>query len=594
MKKRHIRWIYTVIIAILLIFYGIYMWIQINPPLYLIKGYREFFTDSYFFKDMVEFPGGFSEYIARLFIQFYNYPLIATLLIISCLMTIYFLNTITFKDKKFGWLISFIPVFILLYMHNDYSHSILFDINILALCAALFIFSTLEKYNRILTFFYYTLILAILLYLNGVLIAITFVVTTLLISIPKKEKGGLLVGTFMVFIMFYIIFSLSFHDLNKEYENLANIYSFRYLPLILYASVPTMSMVKMFLPISPETVSRKTVIISFLIIPAVLSLLFFTLNREERQSLQVQHYARNENWKMTLQVARGCEFPDKNMVYYTNEALYHTGRIYNELFSYNQSFGSEGLLIAEISTFSEIVPNQEIFMQLGALSLSIVWGTEAVNVYGANPYVLRNLAKAYLAGGYIREAQKILNLLEHTLFQKDWVKKYRVIANDTTLIGSDPELNRLRKAQTPIAVVSRQNTLMNLFLLSQKTNLNKMAYDYLTIGTLLDHEIENFVFCASRMKEYGYEKIPKLYMEGLVYSSLFAPSLPVDIEEFIYDKTILLRFSDFRNDLSILQRNPNGAKEILKSKYGDTYWYYLIFGSRFSDEERVNILMKMI
>ena len=577
--------------------YGLYTWLWLNPSLYLIRGYREFFTDNYFFMELAGFPGGVAEYVSRLFIQFYNYPSIAALLVFLCLATIYLSHVKVFDNKKFGWLISFLPVFILLLMRNDYGHAAQFDVNVLLLSVALLLFNTSLKCRWVFISFAYILLLVILLYLSGFFTAFTFVVVSLLIYALKKHKSTglyvMLAGTLAVLLLFYALFSISYHDFVQEYTDITRIYSFRYYPLVLFASIIAVPCLNSISASSPE-VSRKSIGICLLIIPAVLLLLFLLSDKEERQSLRVQHFARNGEWEKTLQAARGCELPDKNMVYYTNEALYHTGRIYNELFSYSQSFGSDGLMLAEMGTFSEIVPNQEIFMQLGALSLSIIWGTEAVNVYGANPYVLHNLTKAYLAGGYVREAHKILNLLDRTLFQKKWVNKYRVIANDTALVKLDPELSRLQKSQTPLAVVSKQSPLTNLYLLSKETNLNKMAYNYLMIGTMLDHQIENFVYCASRLKEYGYTRIPKLYMEGLIYSALFSSSLPAEITELDYDNSILARFSAFRSELPMLQQNPREAKEILKRKYGDTYWYYLIFDSPLNDNERVNIVMNMM
>ena len=600
MKEKHTSYrIYTAIIVALLVSCGVYVWLWINPSLYLIRGYREFFTGIYFFKDFMDFPGNPVEYLSRLFIQFYNYPLFASLLIFLCLSATYFLSAKLFDGEKPTYWIPFIHVFILLLMHNDYGHSIRFNIDALLLCMALFFFAASGKRNLKLMYFSYPFLLAMILYMNGFFAAITFIIAALLMLGLRKEKAvylpillGMLAETFIIFIFFYILFSLSFHDLKQEFVNITRIYSFRYYPLVLYVSIAIVPLLNVFIPGFSATSIRKTAGVSLLIIPAVLLLLFFTSDREERQSLCVQHYARNGDWEKTLQVARKCEFPDKTMVYYTNEALYHTGRIYDELFFYNQSFGSEGLLLAEMSTFSEIVPNQEIFMQLGALSLSIIWGTEATNVYGANPYVLHNLTKAYLAGGYIKEAQKMLNLLDRTLFQKEWVEKYRTLANDTALIRLDPELNRLREAQTPLAVISRQSPLMNLFLLSGDSSVNKMAYDYLVIGTMLDHKMENFTFCISRLKDYGYENIPKLYMEGLMYSSLYS-SLPIDIRNFSYDQSIILRFYAFQSDLLMLQRDPQAAKKMLKGKYGDTYWYYLLFDSPISDNERMNIFEKM-
>ena len=587
--------IHIVTIIFLLMLYGLYLWIWVNPSLYLIKEHREFFTNFYFFSSFLDFPGGLTEYLSRLFIQFYNFPLVASLLTSLCLTTTYLLWISIFGSQKKRYWIPLIPIFILMLMHNDYGHAVRFDLDLLALSTTLFLFSASTHSHKRMMYFSHPLLFAILLYINGLFAAITFTTASLLMLVPKKEKAAcilvLLVETLIVFLLYHFLFYLSFHDLKQEFTDITRMYSFHYYPLLLYASVamlPTLTLLTI-----PFLKIKKSVFTFALL--GVLPLLFVVSDREERQNLLVQHYARNENWERVLITAQQCEYPDKNTVYYTNQALYHTGKIHNELFAYNQWFGSEGLLRAEMGTFSEIVPNQDIFLQLGALSLSIIWGTEATNVYGANPYVLRNLTKAYLAGGYIREAQKTLNLLDQSLFQKDWVKQYRKFVCDTTLIGTDPELGRLRKAQTPLAVVSKQRSLTNLSLLAQHSNLNKMAYDYLLVGTLLDHRMENFAFHISRLKEYGYKEIPKVYLEGLVYNTLYSDQLPLDIRDFTYDETVLFRFSAFQKDLlTLLQQDSDKTRDMLKSKYGDTYWYYLLFDSQLSEDERMNIFMKII
>jgi hypothetical protein len=591
-EKQTYRSVWPISIAAFILLYGLYLWLWIDPSLYLIRGYREFFTDGYFFREFFDFPGEPADYISRLLVQFYIYPPIASWLIFLCLIAIYFLGVSVYKNER----IPFLPVFILLLMQNDYGHSIRFNVDILALSAALYLFTLLLKQGRKLMYAGYPALSAALFYINGWFAFITFLIAAFLLSL-RKEKGacllGLPAGAFAVFLFFYAFFSLSIHDLRQEFTDITRIYSFRYFPLILFASVMILPLADRFAPAWGEASLRKTKGMAVGMISSVCLLLFVTLDREERDGLSVQRYARNGEWEKTLQAAQKCRYPDINTVYYTNEALYHTGKIYDKLFSYNQSFGSEGLLRAEMSAYSEIVPNQEIFLQLGALSLSIIWGTEACNVYGANPCVLRNLTKAYLAGGYIREAQKTLNLLERTLFQKEWVKRYRKFVDNDALIRLDPELNRLREAQTPLAVVAKQSALMNLYLLAQDSTLNRMAYDYLLTGTLLDYQIENFAFCLSRLKAYGYTEIPKLYLEGLIYNTLCSPVLPVDMQDFTYDKTVLFRFSEFRNDLRALQQNLQKAQPALKDKYGDTYWYYLLFDSPISDEKRVDVFMKL-
>lgn len=596
MKSRFIQQHKIVVIIIsLLMSYGLYLWLWVNPSLYLIRGYREFFTHSYFFNSLLDFPGGPTEYLSRLFIQFYNFPLIASLLTILCLTAIYLFGINMFEREKRLYWVPLIPIIILILMHNDYGHSIKFDIDLLALSATLFAFSASVGSDKNILYFSYPPLLAVLLYISGLFAVTTFFIASLIALVLKKEKISrflvLLVEALIVLILFYFLFHLSFHDLKQEFTDIAQMYVFRYYPFILYISVALLPVLTLLAPYF-QKIKRNKIILT-LILLGVSSLLFVTSDWEERQNLLVQHHARNENWERVLITAQQCEYPDKNTVYYTNLALYHTGKMHTELFAYNQWFGSKGLLLAEMGTYPEIVPNQDIFLQLGALSLSIIWGTEATNVYGANPYVLRNLTKAYLAGGYIREAQKTLSLLDQSLFQKNWVKQYRKFVCDTTLIEADPELGHLRKVQTPLAVVSKQQSLTNLYLLAQHSNLNKMAYDYLLVGTLLDHHMENFSFCISQLKEYGYKEIPKIYMEGLVYNTLYSEP-PLDIRSFTYDATVLLRFYAFQEDLLILQQDPDKARDVLKSKYGDTYWYYLLFDSQISEDEKRNVFFKMI
>jgi hypothetical protein len=570
------------------------MWLWVNPSLYLIKGYREFFTDSYFLIRFLEIPGEPSEYVSRLCIQLYNYPLVASLLISALLTAIYLTGRQVFKKN---W-IAALPVFLLMLMHNRYEHAIRLDVDVLVLFIALYGFVRAFRSRRWVVCLAFPILLAGVLYLNGILPALLFVITGFSLCLLERKGDaiqwiGLIAGIALTGFVFRSLFYLSFHDLRQEVADLLRIYPLAYLPFVLYGVIcllPFLSLIH--LPFKNKKI--KPVYIESTVALTACLLLVFTLNREDRIGLSVQHYARTENWEKVLKYASKSEYPDKDMVIYTNEALYHTGKIYTDLFLYNQSLGSKGLLSAQISNFSEIVPNQDIFLHLGALSLSIIWGTEATNVYGANPYVLKNLTKAYIAGGYLPEARKTLNLLDHTLFQQQWVKRYRRLVNDTSLIAQDAELNTCRQAQAPVAVVSTQSALMNLYLLAKDTHWNKMAYDYLLTAALLDNKIDNFASFLSRLGEYGYTSIPKLYFEGIIYHSLFAEESPIDIRNFTFDTGVIDRFEAFCRDLVKAQQNPAKAKEWMEKKYKDTYWYYILYQSNLSPEAKRDAYERMI
>lgn len=576
--------------------YTLYLWLWINPSLYLIRVYPAFFTDSYFLREYLNFPGNPAAYVTRLITQLYQFPLIASLLITLISGSIYLLALKVLANGKCRYGIAFIPVFVLMLMHNDYRHSIQFDLNILIVFLFIYLCISSFRYRNWLSYVSYPILLTILLYLNGILPTLLFIVLMFTVQLSGQEKKNRLLAwgaeTLIIFIAFHYLYDLSFHDLRQEYVDISRIYSFSFYPLILYISV----LIIPFLVFLSQFV-KPIKAIPFYIMPAclllVLSMLFFISDREEKRGLSVQHYALNGKWEKALKYAGMCKYPDKDVVLYTNQALYFTGKMYDDLFLYNQNPGSEGLLSTEITNYSGIVPNQDVFLHLGAISLSIIWGTEATNVYGVNPYVLKNLVKAYLAGGYIIEADKILNQLNRIPFQKKWVKQYRVFVNDTALINNDAELRIYKQAQAPLAVVSTQNTLMNLFLLMKDSKTNRMAYDYLLVASLLDHKIEYFASYLTGLKDYGYTSIPKIYFEGLVYNSLYSSQSPVNIRDYSFNPDIMYRFDAFRQDLRKALQDPESAPKVLEDAYKDTYWYYLLFRSSLPDEEKVNILNRM-
>jgi hypothetical protein len=350
---------------------------------------------------------------------------------------------------------------------------------------------------------------------------------------------------------------------------------------------------------SAENANNKILFLNFksllllLIIPVLTAgLCYATFNKQQKIKLLVQYFGRNKDWNKVLELSRKYDFFDRTEIIYTNRALYFTGRIYNDLFKFNQDMASNGLLATKLTSFDELVPDQEMYLDLGALSLSIIWGTEATNVYGANPYVLKNLTKAYLAEGCIKESRKMLNLIDHTLFNRKWVQQYRKFINDTTLINTDPELGRYRKNQAHAAIISKTAIDYNLYLLTGKSNYNKMAYDYLMISAMLDNNMKDFAVGLSGLKFFGYTHIPRLYFEGFIYYSLISEKSPINIEEFTYDQGIIDEFKAFQKDFLRLKGNPEEAKRYLFSRYGDTYWYYLKFPRPTTNEGSIEVKEK--
>lgn len=579
----------------------LYLLLVVNPSLYLINNYREFFTDIWFFKNYFTFPGNPVEYLTRFITQFYKFPVIGSLLIVFTLAAIYYVGMNPSKSKKTNYLNPVFPLTMLIIMHNDYGHSIKFDLNLLFLFFALWGYSYVANKNERWSFLVFPILLGLLLYITGIVTTMLMVVLALgyVFRFNKRKINYLYIlsEALAIAVLSHYIFYLSWHDLIIELKDTLRIYALPILPILLYLSI----IVSYFLNgVGANNLgkfqkikNKKAILVSSLIIAFVI-LIALTFNFEKKKALLVEHYALEGSWNKVLEYSQKCSLPDRNVSFYTNLALYKTGKIYTDFFNYFQEYGSEGLMSADIVDYSEIVPNQNIFLQLGALSLSVVWGVEASNVYGANPYVLKMLTKAYLASGKIKEAQKTLNLIHHSLFNKQWTENYQKLVDDTTLIMKDTEIALYRKRQMSEAIIYSKDAQMNLYILSKASTTNRMAFDYLMISAMLENQVENFASCLTGMKIFGYKNIPNIFFEGLMYLSLYTDQMPVNLAEFSYDQNIISRFNAFRQNLSRLRYDKEKARKELSEKFGDTYWYYLLYRSPLSDQERDKIFLLMI
>jgi hypothetical protein len=588
--------------------YFIYFLYVVNPPLFLLKNYREFFTDVFFFRKYFNFPGNPTEYLSRLITQFYNIPVLASFTNTIILYSVFWLGT--FGKAKYNLLVSFVTVLILIAMHNDYNHNLKFDIEILVSLSISYIYFRFFRDKSLSRFLIYPVFIVFLYYFTGIktvyLFALMAIISELFIKGKRYWALVILSETLVITLLFNYIFFISYNDVFKEFMAIRNVYALWVLPFLLYLSVLLNFVFHAFSNLKEHVVIQEDVnansefsflnfntLVYFLIISILTVVIcYVSFDKEQKLKLSVQYFGRNKDWNKVLELSKKSDVLDRAEIFYTNRALFFTGRIYNDLFKFNQEMASNGLLATKLTSFNELVPNQEIYLDLGALSLSVIWGTEATNVYGANPYVLKNLTKAYLAEGCVKEAQKMLNLIDNTLFNKKWVHQYQKFVDDTALINTDPELGMYKKNQARASIVSKTAIDHNLYLLTGKSNNNKMAYNYLMTSAMLDNNMKDFAIGLSGLKFFGYTHIPRLYFEGFIYYSLLSEDCPINLEEYTYDQSIINEFKAFQKDYLRLKGNPDEAKKYLFTRYGDTYWYYLKFPRPIAKEGNSNVREK--
>jgi hypothetical protein len=228
-------------------------------------------------------------------------------------------------------------------------------------------------------------------------------------------------------------------------------------------------------------------------------------NKMADMMLGVDHYAQKAEWDKLLKLSD--RYPGYNtlVIYYTNLALYKTGKLMDKMFSYPQ-IGSQGLRLKWQRNLN-LFFGGEVFSQLAYNNESIHWAFEALVAKGLNPRSLKKLAVGYTVNGNFDIAAKYLGLLDRTLFYRKWAQQHIKYLSDPALAGKDPEISGYSYLLVSSNFFSEVNGL-NLQDLLRNHPENKMAYEYLLASLLLDRNLGGFAKAVLNLKYYDYNRMP--------------------------------------------------------------------------------------
>jgi hypothetical protein len=296
-------------------------------------------------------------------------------------------------------------------------------------------------------------------------------------------------------------------------------------------------------------------------------------NKMADMMLGVDHYAQKAEWDKLLKLSD--RYPGYNtlVIYYTNLALYKTGKLMDKMFSYPQ-IGSQGLRLKWQRNLN-LFFGGEVFSQLAYNNESIHWAFEALVAKGLNPRSLKKLAVGYTVNGNFDIAAKYLGLLDRTLFYRKWAQQHIKYLSDPALAGKDPEISGYSYLLVSSNFFSEVNGL-NLQDLLRNHPENKMAYEYLLASLLLDRNLGGFAKVVPDMKYYDYNRMPLHVEEALIFYNSYEKEKIIP-EGYSFSPETVNRFNDYAKVYTKFRSNLKVAAYELRKKYGGTYWYYLQF-----------------
>jgi len=238
---------------------------------------------------------------------------------------------------------------------------------------------------------------------------------------------------------------------------------------------------------------------SLLLLAIAGSAVFLSRDDNLKTRFKVDYYAYHKMWPELLKSARSNP-TNPFMAHAVNRALYHTGRLNYDMFSWPQSpdylfLTNTGYKWVDWQIFN-------VFLDLGLLNIAENALTDCLEGLGDRPMVLQRLALINMVKANHDSARVYLGALSKTLFDADWANYYLARLKSDPDLSEETEIQRLRSLclQKDFGYTTVPVEKMLLRLL-EKNKQNRMAFEYLMAWYMLNKHLGKLALNIGRLQD---------------------------------------------------------------------------------------------
>ena len=583
------------LVAIALLCFG-------SDLLWKVQQYNLFLDTSLYFRDMMLVPGGFLSYVSCFFTQFFYYPWLGVLFLCGWWLLLMWLTKRTFRIADNWAILALIPVVALLaadmclgywhYMMRVRGYFFVPTIGTTAAVAMLWAFRVLPRklWIRAVYVFVATAIGYPLLGIYVLAAVLLMGVWTWRLSDSKQQNVILSVVALLSIIAVplvcyrYIYYQTYFNDLWTTGLPLVNVlknYPALYTPYYIMGGF--FLLMTLFYQASMPAQWQKPVyrwslqgVLAVILIAGVWHKWYKDENFHHE--LVMQHCIEQTDWEGVINEGKKQEAePTRAIIMMHNLALTRLGRI-DEIFEFpwGRSKGDPDVPYDMLNqAFS-----RTIFYQYGLLNDCHRRCLEDGVEFGWSVETLQYLARCAFLSREFPAADKILNILSHTMFYKDWGDNIQKLLKDTRQIAEDREMG-------PIAHMSHLKNALGL----DEGNIEKYVMNIFAYQDSRDPYIQEQAVLATLWKRnprlfwprfnhyaklFPQGPIPRIFQEAAI---LFGnmEHLP-NMDKMPFDKGVRENYVAFMRE----GRKYDGQQAIvgrtaLYPFFGNTYFFYYYF-----------------
>ncbi len=313
----------------------------------------------------------------------------------------------------------------------------------------------------------------------------------------------------------------------------------------------------------------------------VAAAIWFSLDSLARTMLEIDYHSQHERWTEVLRSADRLPQGLYSVRCHRNImlALYHTGRLGDEMFRYPQRPGVDLFHTPqEHRDMGTYYQESRLLLDVGHVNHAERCAYEALEGSGDQPAVLEQLAVISIVKGRPETARIFLNALaKHPFHRRAARDMLQRLEADSTL-ENDPRVSRIRGNMVHKDSVAIAMNVEEVFsALLEKNPHNKMAFELLMAYYLGAGRPEKVVANLPRLKDFSYPRVPRHYQEAWVICT-GSPDSPPPIPGFGLDAEVLRRARDFRRITASAGGPQDAARTAWEAGLGDSYFFYFASG----------------
>ena len=298
-----------------------------------------------------------------------------------------------------------------------------------------------------------------------------------------------------------------------------------------------------------------------------------------RRHRRIDYFALRNMWtKLLSQVDKlPRQYYDTFVCHDVNRALYHTGRLLYDMFSYPQHHS--GLLLSPKTSLEgktlirQLVKSSNTLYELGHINMAENCTSEALAVMNYYPEGMQRMALINIVKGQPQAARVYLSALSKDFLYKDWANNLLGRLEKDPLLSEDEQIQRTRSFML-LKDSTEKTTPKDLLMRNEH---NQMAFEYLMAFCLLTNQYTPVARSVEFLDNFDYPqgRIPTHMEEALMLYSVMTGKT-IDLKGRLITASTARRFEEFWQQGRQYGDNIKAAVKELKKDFGDTYYYYYL------------------